>query len=73
MIAISVLAILVVIWWGTSTLVSRVFEADLRRVSLLHEAEYTNKLASIGRLAAGRGPRDKQPGGHHQREGGADE
>ncbi|MCB2226055.1 MAG: hypothetical protein KQH53_05195 [Desulfarculaceae bacterium] len=53
MIAVSVLAILVVLWWGTSTLVSRVFEADLRRVGLLHEAEYTNKLASIGRLAAG--------------------
>ncbi len=53
MVALGVAAILVVIWWGTSTLVSRVFEADLRRASMLHEAEYTNKLASIGRLAAG--------------------
>ena len=46
-------AILVVIWWGSATLVNRIYEADLRRVAMLHEVEYTNKLASIGRLAAG--------------------
>ena len=53
MVAVSVAAILVVIWWGSATLVNRIYEADLRRVAMLHEVEYTNKLASIGRLAAG--------------------
>jgi len=53
MVAISVVAMLVVIWWGTNTLVGRIYEADLRRAAMLHEVEYTNKLASIGRLAAG--------------------
>ncbi len=53
MVAISVAAILIVIWWGSATLVNRVYEADLKRAAMLHEVEYTNKLASIGRLAAG--------------------
>ncbi|MCB2190897.1 MAG: ATP-binding protein [Deltaproteobacteria bacterium] len=53
MVGLSVAAILVVIWWGSATLVNRIYEADLRRVAMLHEVEYTNKLASIGRLAAG--------------------
>ncbi|MGD8562380.1 MAG: ATP-binding protein, partial [Desulfarculaceae bacterium] len=53
MVGLSVAAILVVIWWGSATLVNRIYEADLRRVAVLHEVEYTNKLASIGRLAAG--------------------
>ncbi|MEW5912828.1 MAG: ATP-binding protein [Thermodesulfobacteriota bacterium] len=53
MVGLSVVAILVVIWWVSSTLVTRIYEADLRRAAMLHEAEYTNKLASIGRLAAG--------------------
>jgi signal transduction histidine kinase len=46
-------AILVVIWRGTTNLVTRLYEADLRRLAVLHQIEYTNKLASIGRLAAG--------------------
>ncbi|MBI4797648.1 MAG: ATP-binding protein [Desulfarculus sp.] len=49
----SVIAILVVIWRGTTNLVSRLYDADLRRQAVLHQIEYTNKLASIGRLAAG--------------------
>ena len=53
MVGLSVIAILAVIWWGTSTLVSRIYEADQRRAAMLHQVEYTNKLASIGRLAAG--------------------
>ena len=53
MIGLSVAAILIVIWWGSATLVNRIYEADLRRAAVLHEVEYTNKLASIGRLAAG--------------------
>jgi signal transduction histidine kinase len=42
-----------VIWWGSTNLVNRIYETDLRRTAMLHEVEYTNKLASIGRLAAG--------------------
>jgi signal transduction histidine kinase len=53
MVGISVIAMLLVIYWGSNTLVGRIYDADLRRVSMLHEMEYTNKLASIGRLAAG--------------------
>jgi two-component system NtrC family sensor kinase len=53
MVAISVAAILAVIWWGSTNLVNRIYETDLRRTAMLHEVEYTNKLASIGRLAAG--------------------
>jgi two-component system NtrC family sensor kinase len=53
MVALSVAAILCVIWWGTTNLVNRIYETDLRRTAMLHEVEYTNKLASIGRLAAG--------------------
>jgi signal transduction histidine kinase len=49
----SIVAILVVIWRGTTNLVSRLYEADQRRLAVLHQIEYTNKLASIGRLAAG--------------------
>jgi signal transduction histidine kinase len=53
MVGLGILTILGVIWWGSATLVSRIYEADRRRAAILHEAEYTNKLASIGRLAAG--------------------
>jgi len=53
MVALSVAAILGVIWWGSTNLVNRIYETDLRRTAILHEVEYTNKLASIGRLAAG--------------------
>jgi signal transduction histidine kinase len=53
MVGLSILAILGVIWWVSANLVSRIYEADQRRAAMLHEVEYTNKLASIGRLAAG--------------------
>jgi signal transduction histidine kinase len=36
-----------------SYLVFRIREADLRRAKLLHNIEYTSKMASLGRLAAG--------------------
>ena len=49
----SVVLILLVIFWGSIYMVSRVREADLKRDTLLHNVEYTNKMASIGRLAAG--------------------
>ncbi|RJP73480.1 MAG: sensor histidine kinase [Candidatus Zixiibacteriota bacterium] len=48
----SVLILLVVL--GSSTyMVNRIRLADTRRARILHNLEYTNKMASIGRLAAG--------------------
>ncbi|NLI81836.1 MAG: two-component sensor histidine kinase [Deltaproteobacteria bacterium] len=45
-------AMLVIV--GVSTyLVTQVYEADVRRVAALHQIEHANKMASIGRLAAG--------------------
>ena len=39
---------------GTATyLVNRIHAADKQRVEALHQVEYTNKLASLGRLASG--------------------
>jgi two-component system NtrC family sensor kinase len=49
----SVVLILLVIFWGSIYMVNRVREADLKRDALLHNVEYTNKMASIGRLATG--------------------
>jgi signal transduction histidine kinase len=45
--------ILTVILWGSGRLIMRIREADERRKALYHQVEYSNKLASIGRLAAG--------------------
>lgn len=50
---ISVTVILLVILGTATYLVEQVFLADQRRVAMLHNVEYANKLASIGRLAAG--------------------
>ncbi|MEW5733730.1 MAG: ATP-binding protein [Thermodesulfobacteriota bacterium] len=50
---LSALGIAIVVLAVCTFLVSRIFEADRRRAALLHKAEYTNKLASLGRLAAG--------------------
>jgi two-component system NtrC family sensor kinase len=49
----SISAILVVIIGVSTFLVNNVYLADQRRVMTLHQVEYANKLASIGRLAAG--------------------
>ena len=51
--AVSVSAILVVIIGVSTYLVNNIYLADQRRVMTLHQVEYANKLASIGRLAAG--------------------
>ncbi len=51
--AISASLILVVIFWGSGQFVSNIRAANLRRAALMHHMEYQNKLASIGRLAAG--------------------
>jgi two-component system, NtrC family, sensor kinase len=51
--ALSSLLIILVILGVATYLVNRTFLADQRRVATLHKVEYSNKLASIGRLAAG--------------------
>ncbi|MBW2345113.1 MAG: two-component sensor histidine kinase [Deltaproteobacteria bacterium] len=50
---ISITIILFVILWVATYLVNRIYLADQKRLMTLHEVEYSNKLASIGRLAAG--------------------
>jgi two-component system, NtrC family, sensor kinase len=50
---VSVTVILLAILGFSTYLVNNVYLADQRRLMVLHEMEYSNKLASIGRLAAG--------------------
>jgi signal transduction histidine kinase len=50
---VSVTVILLAILGFSTYLVNNVYLADQRRLMILHEMEYSNKLASIGRLAAG--------------------
>jgi two-component system, NtrC family, sensor kinase len=51
--AISITVVILWILGITTYLTKRLRETDRRRVKYLHMAEYSNKLASIGRLAAG--------------------
>jgi len=51
--ALSLLTILLVVVWGARFMVNRQRDADTRRAALFHKLEYTNKMAAIGRLAAG--------------------
>lgn len=51
--AVSMAVVLLLIMGTSSYLVSRIREADLRQAKALHGIQYTNKMASIGRLAAG--------------------
>ena len=50
---VSITIILLVIVGVATYLVDRIFVADQKRVMTLHHVEYSNKMASIGRLAAG--------------------
>lgn len=50
---VSIITILVVVIGVSTYLVNNIFLADQKRVTTLHQVEYANKLASIGRLAAG--------------------
>ena len=50
---ISVTCIVAVILTSATVLVRRIYEADRKRSIALHTVEHTNKMASIGRLAAG--------------------
>jgi len=49
----SIILILASILGVATYLVNRIHAADQRRVHALHQVEYANKLASIGRLASG--------------------
>jgi signal transduction histidine kinase len=51
--ATSILMILLVTLAVASRLVDQIHEADQERVDTLHQAEYTNKMVSLGRLASG--------------------
>jgi signal transduction histidine kinase len=53
LLGLSVVVILAVILGSCTYLVRRVRDADFRRDKALHNIEYTNKMASIGRMAAG--------------------
>ena len=50
---VSIAMILCVVVGMTTHLVGKLYVADQRRVMALHHVEYSNKMASIGRLAAG--------------------
>lgn len=49
---VSATLILIVTWYGSSNMAKHLREADLRRVRAFHNIEYTNKMATIGRMAA---------------------
>jgi signal transduction histidine kinase len=50
---ISILLILTVVIGGSTYVINRAREADLKRAVYYHELEYTNKMAALGRLSAG--------------------
>ena len=50
---VSMLVIVAVILAGATGLVNKIRDADRQRLTMLHKIEYTAKMASIGRLAAG--------------------
>ncbi len=50
---ISIFIVLGVVFWGTRYMVNSIREVDIKRATVFHKMEYTNKLAAIGRLGAG--------------------
>jgi signal transduction histidine kinase len=50
---ISMIIIVIVILGSTSYVVRLLRKSEMRQAKVLHDMEYTNKMASIGRLAAG--------------------
>jgi len=53
LLATSIVLIVAVILWSSTSLVNRVRDADARHDKAIHGIAYTNKMASIGRMAAG--------------------
>ena len=52
-VVLTILCIPIIVLVLVTYLIGRVYRADRRRVAILHNLQYTNKMASIGRLAAG--------------------
>lgn len=50
---VSIVIIILVVVWGSNRFIQLIRENDLKAARMMHEIEYTNKMASIGRLAAG--------------------
>jgi len=50
---VSITLILIIIFYFTTSLVKQLRDADLKRAKAFHNVEYTNKMATIGRMAAG--------------------
>jgi two-component system NtrC family sensor kinase len=50
---ISIIIIVIVILGSTAYMVKLLRKSELKQAKVLHDMEYTNKMASIGRLAAG--------------------
>jgi len=50
---VSVVGILVIATFRSKSIVGHLQESDMRRAKVLHNIEYTNKMATLGRLAAG--------------------
>lgn len=48
----SVILIIIATFYVSNRMVNRVREADMRRARAFHNIEYTNKMATIGRMAA---------------------
>lgn len=53
LLATSIAVIMIVILWSSTALVNRIREADYRRSKAFRAIAYNNKMASIGRMAAG--------------------
>jgi len=51
--AVSIIVILGVVIGTATYLINKLYAADLTQISTLHQVEYANKMASVGRLAAG--------------------
>lgn len=51
--SLSTVIIVIVIFWGSYRMVNYIREYEFKMIKFLREVSYTNKLATIGRLAAG--------------------
>lgn len=49
---VSVITIVLVVLGGITYLVNQIYDADQRRLMVMHKVEYSNKMASLGRLSA---------------------